>query len=282
MATTAEWLIYAIGGGHGHARRGFLLQRLLSRAGMSALLLMRPGADRYLPEDAGPRLYAETLADVHLAWLRRNPPRKLIVDTFPAGWRGELDEAWLGRFEHTVLIARHGRDLPGRTDVYRRVLTPYPEQRSEWGEDEAPAGARAAGYVIDASHLAIHGNGDSFAVLDPEARCEGRALALLSAAAKRAGLRFDYRQRTVPPFHCRKLLAAGAGYHTFYELLGLGLDLRFLPVRKRHDDQFRRAGRFGLALTRPDAVLPWLTAPCRPVAEDTRPDWPRLSSLLLE
>jgi hypothetical protein len=280
MATTAEWLIHAIGGGHGHARRGFLLQRLLSRAGISALLLMRPGADRYLPEAAGPRLYAESPADADLARLYRNPPRKLIVDTFPAGWRGELDGAWLGRFERTVLIARHGHDLPGRTDAYARVLTPYPEQRSEW--DEAPAGARAAGYVIDAAHLAIQGDGDSFAVLDPEARCEGRVLALFSAAAKRAGLRFDYRPRTDPPFRCRKLLAVGAGYHTFYELLGLGLDLRFLPVRKRYDDQFRRAGRFGLALTRPDSVLPWLAAPCCPIAEDTRPDWPRLLRLLME
>jgi hypothetical protein len=279
MATTAEWLIYAIGGGHGHARRGFLLQRLLFRAGISALLLVRPGADRYCRESAGPRLYAESLADPNLAWLRRRPPRRLMVDTFPMGWRGELDAALLGRFEHRVLVARHGHDLPGRMEAYDRVLTPYPEPRSEW--DEAPAGAKAAGYVIDAAHLAI-GGGDGFAVLDPEGRCEGRVLALLANAAKRAGLRFDHRRRPDPPFRCRKLLVAGAGYHTFYELLGLGLDLRFLPVRKRHDDQFRRAGRFGVALTRPDQVLPWLAAPFSPIVEDTRPDWPHLLSLLRE
>jgi hypothetical protein len=280
MATTAEWLIHAIGGGHGHARRGFLIQRLLGRAGIPALLLVRPGSDRYLPGSGGPRLHAESLADPHLAELRRNLPRNAIVDTFPEGWRGELDADLLGRFSRKVLIARHGRRLPGETGRYDRVLLPYPEGCGEW--DEAPAGAEAAGYIIDAAHLSVAPAGTGFAVLDPEGRCAGRMLDLLGEAARRAGLALDYRRRVDSALGCRKLLVAGAGYHTFYELLGRGLDLRFLPVKKRHDDQFRRAARFGLALTRPEQLPAWLAAPFAPLAEDTRPDWPRLLSLLTE
>lgn len=282
MATTAEWLIHAIGGGHGHARRGFLIQRLLAAAGRTSLLLIRPGSDRYLPESAAPRMHAESLADPGLAGLRRNLPGKLIADTFPQGWRGELNAGLLGHFGHKILIARHGWNLPGPVGAYDRVLLPYPQHRSEW--DEAPAGGKPAGFVIDAEHLSVEPEPREagFAVLDPEGRCAGRMLPLLAEAAHRAGLRFEHRRQPNPPLRCRKLLVVGAGYHTFYELLGRGLDLRFLPVRKRHDDQFRRADRFGLALTRPESLLPWLTAPFSPVYEDTRPDWPRLLSLLTE
>lgn len=331
MATTVEYLINAVGGGHGHARRGLLIQRVLAQAGRKSALLIRPGADRYLPESSGPRYYADGLDDPALAELRRHLPPKLIVDTFPAGWRGEFDGQdlrdepfalravpsaaeghpsvngpsphrppfytsgrtvgrlrfcvssdgnWLGRFEHKTLIARHGWHLPGQPARYDRILTPYPAHRSEWDED--PAGARAAGYIIDAAHIDIRPGGDGFAVLDPEGRCEGRMYAVLAKAARRAGLNLDYRRRAAPPFRCRKLLAVGAGYHSFYELLGMGLDLRFLPVRKRYDDQFRRAERFGLALTGLDALLDWLTAPVAAIAEDTRPDWPHLLNLLTE
>lgn len=280
MATTVEYLIHAVGGGHGHARRGFLIQRVLARAGKGAALLIRPGADRYLPESSGPRYYADCLDDPSLIELRRQLPRRLIVDTFPAGWRGELDGAWLGRFEGTCLVARHGWNLPGQPARYDRILTPYPAQRSEW--DEAPAGAQPAGYVIDAAHLHIRPGGGGFAVLDPEGRCEGQMLAVLAKAARRAGLNLDYRRRADPPFCCRKLLVVGAGYHSFYELLGMGLNLRFLPVKKRYDDQFRRAGRFSLALAGLDALLDWLTAPVAAIVEDTRPDWPHLLNLLTE
>ncbi|MGZ8219317.1 hypothetical protein [Methylomagnum sp.] len=280
MASTVEWLIYAVGGGHGHTRRGFLIQRLLAWAGRTAALLVRPGSDRYLPDSTGPRFYADTLDAPALAEWSRHLPRRLIVDTFPAGWRGELDAAWLGRFEQTALIARHGWNLPGQPALYDRALTPYPAHRSEW--DQAPAGAKAAGYIIDAEHLAIESGGNTFTVLDPAGRCAGQMLAVLAKTARRAGLGLDYRRRADPPFRCRKLLVVGAGYHSFYELLGMGLDLRFLPVKKRHDDQFRRAGLFGLTLTGPDPLLDWLTAPVVPVAENTRPDWPTLLNSLTE
>lgn len=280
MGTTADTLIYALGGGHGHARRGLLIQRLLAEAGRTSIVLLRPGSDVHFPHPAGPRLYAESLAEPALAALRRGPPRRLVVDTFPGGWRGDLSGEILGQFEHRILVARHARNPPGQSAAYERVLTPYPAGRSEWAPE--PAGARPAGYVIDASHVVAEPGGKSFTVFDPAARCEGRAMALLAELARRAGLVFDHRRSLDRPLRCRKLLVIGAGYHTFYELLGKGLDLSFLPLRKRWDDQFRRVARYGLELTRLAQVLPWLAAPWRPIREDTRPDWPGLLCLLTE
>lgn len=280
MATTAEFLIYALGGGHGHARRGLLIQRLLTQAGRGSVVLLRPGSDAHFPGATGPRLYAESFTAPGLAALHRALPRRLVVDTFPGGWRGELSEATLARFERCFLLARYARDPPGRPEAYERILTPYPARGSEW--EPQPAGAESTGYVIDASHVRAEPDRRRFAVLDPAGRCRGRTLALLGELARRAGLAFDYRRSLAAPLRCRKLLSIGAGYHTFYELLGQGLDLRFLPVRKRWDDQFRRAARFDLELSRLDSLLPWLAAPFRPVHADTRPDWPRLLRLLTE
>lgn len=279
MATTVDWLIDARGDGHGHARRGFLLQWLLAAAGIPALLLIRPGSDRYLPEAENPRVHADRLADPALASWWRRPPRQLVVDTFPLGWRGEWDAASLDRFEHRILIARHGRDLPGATTPYHRVLPPYPEHRSEW--EPAPTGARHAGYILDGGHLGLQPGADGCTVLDPEGRYDIRLAAVLARATRRAGLSLDYRRRVEPPGRCRKLLVIGAGYHLFYELVARGLDVRFVPVHKRHDDQTRRAARFGLALTEPEGLLAWLAAPLAPVAEDTQPDWPGLLDLMM-
>ncbi|HLF97024.1 MAG TPA: hypothetical protein VI457_07760 [Methylococcaceae bacterium] len=278
MVSTVDTLVYAIGGGHGHARRGWLLQQCLLQSGRDAVLLIRPGSDRHLPASKGVRLYARSLADSHLETLRRHPPRSIVVDTFPAGWCGELDEALLGRFERRVWIARYAQGLEKRGTAYDQVLAPYPVGRCEWMG--GLGGAVQAGYFVDAGHVAVTTDASCFTVLDPEGRCGARVLAVFAKLARRAGLLWRYQRRVISPLPARKLLAVGAGYHTFYELLGQGADLRFLPVRKRYDDQFRRAGLFGLDLSRLDQVLPWLAAPFRPVAEDTMPRWSEALALL--
>ncbi|BBL72611.1 hypothetical protein MoryE10_32170 [Methylogaea oryzae] len=273
-------MIYAIGGGHGHARRGWLLQQRWLEAGRDAVLLVRPGSDRHLPASPGLRLYAHSLADAHLDALRRRPPRRIVVDTFPSGWRGELDASLLGRFQRRAWIARYGRGPAPGTTCYDRVIAPYPAQRCEWGGELDDAAH--AGYLIEAGPVAVDGDAADFTLLDPEGRCSPHLLQLFARLAQRAGLGWRHQRRLAPHQPARKLLVVGAGYHTFYELLGVGADLRFLPVHKRHDDQFRRADLFGLALNHLEQVLPWLAAPFRPVAEDTAPRWHRALALLEE
>lgn len=220
------------------------------------------------------------MADSHLATLRRRPPRRIVVDTFPGGWRGELDEALLGRFERRIRIARYAQGLESRGEAYHRVLAPYPSGCCEWAG--GLEGAVHAGYFVDAGHVAVTTDAPRFTVLGPDGRCNSHLLGVFAGLARRAGLQWRYRRRLISPLPARKLLAVGVGYHTFYELLGQGADLRFLPVRKRYDDQFRRAGLFGLDLSRLDQVLPWLAAPFRPVAEDTVPRWSEALAFLLE
>lgn len=280
MPTIAEVLIYALGGGHGHARRGLLLQRHLAERGVASAVLLCPGADRHFTADSGPRHYAQSLADAHLAPLLRHPPPHWVIDTFPRGWRGEITADWLARREKTTWIARHAKNLHGGTDgpgampAYTHTLLPYPKSHDEW--DRPFPEARHAGYMIDASHWRLSPDRRGFVLLDPERRCGSQILSVFARLARRLGLEFQYWPGFGQAMAAAKWLVVGAGYHTFYELLGLGIDVRFIPVKKRHDDQFRRASLFGLALTHLDQILPWLDSPPPPPFPYTPPDWPAL------
>lgn len=279
VATTADWLIYAIGGGHGHARRGWLLQRLLAQAGQTAVLLIRPGSDGHLPNDRLPRIQGESLAEPHLRHLLEHPPQGLIADTFPKGWRHELAPGLLARFANRVWLARHSRSH-GLADArgFHRLLSPYPADRCEW-DGELP-GCRHAGYIVDASHLNLHHARDRFVLVDGEGRCNARLLELFRTAARRAGLQFDLQRQLHRPIGAAKLLVVGAGYHSVYECLGSPVDVRFLPIHKRHDDQPGRARRFGRALQSLDALLPWLVAPSCPADLAVRMDGTAILSAL--
>jgi hypothetical protein len=278
MVSTADSLIYAIGGGHGHARRGWLIQRLLAERGRSAVLLIRPGSDRHLPPGPGPRLHASGLTAGLLAEFGRRPPARLVVDTFAAGWRGELDAAWLSRFDRRLLVARYTGTAVEPPVQYQRVVAPYPADRCEW-RGMGP-GAAYGGYLIDASHVRIDHDDHWFAVFDPACRCPPRLRETFARAAARAGLGCRFHDSFARPIRARKLLVVGAGYHTFYEAIGRGVDVRFLPVRKRHDDQSRRTALFGLALESLDDLPVWLAATARPVAENTACDAAAWWSLL--
>ena len=258
-ALTVEFLIYALGGGHGHARRGLLLQQQLFMRGIASVVLLCPGSDCHFPIDCGPRQYGLSLDDPELASLWRKTPERLVVDTFPHGWRGEIEPRFLARFEKTYWIARYTRTIEDLGSGFTRILSPYPKGQDEWGDRLAHA--IHVGYIIDASHWRLSGKGNCFAVFDPEGRCTRQLLSAFSLSARKTGLDFAYHRRLDRPVDAAKLLVVGAGYHTFYELLGLEVDVRFLPIHKRHDDQFLRAGLFGLGLTHLDQLLPWMDAP---------------------
>ena len=166
---TVEFLIYALGGGHGHARRGLLLQQQLFMRGIASVVLLCPGSDCHFPIDCGPRQYGLSLDDPELASLWRKTPERLVVDTFPHGWRGEIEPRFLARFEKTYWIARYTRTIEDPGSGFTRVLSPYPKGQDEWGNRLTHA--IHTGYIIDASHWRLSGEGNCFAVFDPEGRC---------------------------------------------------------------------------------------------------------------
>jgi hypothetical protein len=267
MVSTVDTLIYAIGGGHGHARRGWLLQRAMAEQGTAPLLLVRPGSDRNLPPGPGPRLHGRSLTEAGLRAVAPGSLRRIVVDTFAAGWQGDLDARSLARFDQRVLIARYLSPPIAAPVPYERVIAPYPAKRCEWQGKRR--GLTHAGYLLDGSHLQIDSCAGVFAVFDPESRCAPRLRAAFARAARRAGLVCRFYDSMVRRIQTRKLLVVGAGYHTFYETISRGVDVRFLPVKKRYDDQARRTQLFGLAIRTLDELPGWLAAPELPVAEAT-------------
>lgn len=270
MASTVETLIYAIGGGHGHARRGWLLQRVMAARGLAALLIVRPGSDRYLPSGPGPRLHGFSIDESGFPAGAWGSPRRIVVDTFAAGWRGDLDARTLDRFEHRVLIARFMTSPPVPPVAYHRVIAPYPAKRCEWQGTRSDM--EHAGYLLDGSHARIDRCAGVFAILDPERRCSARLRSAFARSGRRAGLACRFHESLGHRIQARKLLVVGAGYHTFYETISRGVDVRFLPVKKRHDDQARRTALFGLTLRKLDDLPEWLFASERPVAEHIQCD----------
>lgn len=280
MASTADCLIYAIGGGHGHARRGWLVQRALATHGIRSVLLIRPNADAFLPQDTTGRLYADRYDAALSDHLNRRLPRALITDTFPHGWRGELSPRLLRGFRTRIWLARYASGLARPDPGYEHVLTPYPPTRSEWPVE--PVGARAAGLLIDDSHLHLEPAPRTFLTFDPERRCAPGLIDTFARCGRRAGYSFVYRTNALQPLAADKLLVVGAGYHTFYEMLGKDIDVRFVPIRKRWDDQFRRARMYQAELGGLDELMPWLETPPTPTPCDIRVDWTHAARLITE
>jgi hypothetical protein len=260
-AEAARALVYARGGGHGHAMRGAELQRALCARGLQVELLVEPGSARWLgdPPPGGSRSgagWAEALAS--------GGRDLLVVDTFPGGWRGEIAPADLRCFDRTVLVARYCRDpeVAAGARRYHAVLNPYPADLDEWAAP--PARSWHAGWLVRPAPTAITCGGDRFLIVDPAGRLPPPLAGKLAARARALGLRLTTLRRWPAALRVAKLLVVGAGYNTVYELAAASADLRFVPLARRHDDQTRRARRVGRAVEDLGGLLRWLAAPVRP------------------
>lgn len=259
---TASVLVYAVGGGHGHAMRGAVLRRRLRAHGHRVQLLVRPESARWLDEEIATDL-EDALAKRHDA---------IVVDTFPRGWRGEL-EGVLDRFARRVLVSRYNRDLDFLDGAarYDRVINPYPAEHDEW--DAPPPRATHVGWLVRPTPMRIDPSGDEVVILDPEARVPGSLLDTLSAHARRAGRSLRRILRMPPSLRAAKLVCVGAGYNTVYELARSQVDVRFVPLARRFDDQPRRAARVGRLAGSLPALAAWIAAPidARPIARASSP-----------
>jgi hypothetical protein len=263
-------LIYARGGGHGHAMRGAELQRALCARGLRVELLVEAGSARYLvgPPPPGASLSERSWPDA----LARAQHDLLVVDTFPRGWRGEIAPADLRRFGRTLLVARYNRDpaFAEEARAFDAVLNPYPAELDEW--PAAPARSWHAGWLVRPPPTALSGGGDRFVVFDPGARLPAVVAEKLGRRARALGLRLSVLRAWPAAVRAAKLLCIGAGYNTVYELAAQRADVRFFPLARRHDDQARRARRVGRSVERLGELLRWLAAPERaePFAGDHR------------
>ncbi|WP_045119663.1 hypothetical protein [Haliangium ochraceum] len=264
-------VIYAPGGGLGHLSRALVLARALEVVAIVHQAASLPA----LPPPPGVELVAiapEWDAERVRARLRELAERApvLVVDSFPAGVAGELDDALLSAFAHRVLVRRYLR--PGAYDAiadedalvagYDLRLLPYRAAACEWDGDSAAGDGAHVGFLVRALTV-----GDALAGAD--AGETGAELVVIGEAARLpATWRALFPERTrllSGPFAAlpaaERYLGIGAGHNLCYELLSAGVEFALVPEERRYDDQFRRAGRLGVGVHSRDDLAAWLSAP---------------------
>ena len=239
-----DLVIYAVGRGLGHLTRALNIARLL---GPATILHTADGGVPTPPP--GVRLRRIEPDDGALD-AALDAARMLIVDTFPAGLRGEVRPAHLAQVEVSVLIRRYLKteaypDYATSAGRYDCALRPYPVEGCEWEEDaldapNSPLPGRCIGYLVRPLRRAVPSAGAGWSVMG---RFDGLTAPI--ADALRQGDRIEGLVDALPD---QPVVAVGAGYNTTYELLTSGLPFALVPVAKRFDDPWRRAARLGRAI----------------------------------
>jgi hypothetical protein len=254
-----EVVVYAVGGGFGHAVRGSLLHHVLLKKNIRSVLVMRTDSCPKGYQIWGPSI---EIADGKLPDFISG--HTLIMDTFPNGWRNGLaiDEQ-LYRFSRRILVARavgNGVTPLWGTETFDEILVPYPSGLSEWKcafPRSSPIGfttrAIDKNNRMDDKTVAVVDFGDCIrpqfkAVLEKCADLSRTNISIFDSTsyAMFSALRF------------RKCLYIGAGYNTFYESLRMAEDALFLPLSRQFDNQFSRAKKWSKLADSPDAILSWL------------------------
>ena len=257
LKTTGPVLIYAVGGGLGHAVRGLCLQSLLREEGRESLVLVRDTAFGH------PQLPAEGVVQPYRGGSLQEFSSSfdcLLVDTFPQGWQEEFsDEALLG-FSERIFLARYQKRFDWHLvrKFYQRILFPYPMQFSEWG-DLAKTG-EFCGHVLREKCCRWVHETDDLVLIDSGGRTSQQFHEVLRSLCRAQSRTFRIVDSYSPndEIFGAKFLFVGAGYNTFYEVLRQNVDARFLPLLKRYDDQKRRVQMFRKGLFSLGELKDWL------------------------
>lgn len=257
-------MVYALGGGRGHATRGSLLALALLRAGIPARVLVR---DRRIPaafkvpavECPGP-LSSHALRDVVRRMCDRWAVTDLVIDTFPDGLLGEL-RAWTGGpRRHAILRCRKDGHHASFLRTLERVdaawdLEPHLEWLPEHVNAEPLGPLSRFGWATE--HL------EAFrTVLIVASEPKWRSLLQRLASRLRAnGVETKVVTASVASWtplsrdDVRGSIVVGpAGFNLTYEAYGVGAWHVALPGHRSHDDQHRRAASVALTVHSPDAL----------------------------
>lgn len=284
-----HWVIYALGGGAGHAVRGAHLSAALADLGVASTVLCAAHAARWArgvasrvvalgpepPEAARGSAAAPCAAvapcaagvprrDVALerAALRREVEQVLdetqadvlLVDTFPNGILSELTP--LPRVARRVLMTRLRRVDPAFTAgraAFDLVLDLEPNLG--WLTGQAVACGPVARALASAAGPGIAAAAPSADVLIVASEPSQR-----SALARFRGRLGDLRTEWVAPgegllaSYPARLVIGPCGYNLCYELAAAGIWHVAVPAKRRYDDQRARAERLGLNVLGPEAL----------------------------
>lgn len=236
--------------------RGALIGEVLAAAGHQVTLGITPGAERHL-HTALPLRFESPCQQPGID--------ALVVDTFPQGFTGDLDAASLTRFRTRVLVARYRRDaVRDEHTAYHRVWAPYPRELDEWPTPLADA--VYTGWLARPTPVAVESTDPDWVILDTGKRIGAPLRAVFERLAERVQRPLRWVYDLDVPLRAGKLLVVGAGYATVYELGRAAIDLRFMPLQRRWDDQHRRVRRLDRAVESLDALQAWLRRPSTPRA----------------
>lgn len=254
MTAEMRIVIDARGGGFGHAMRGALLADAWVLRGHDVILCVLEGSTAHLKTHAEVHVVTRELRCAQLP-----DADLLVVDTFAEGFAGEWTKRELARYPRRALLARHRKDAPlGRHRDYDFVWLPYSAALDEW---PAPLpDAQPVGIIAREVDLEQDPKSGALAVFDPGGRLDAGARATIERLATAARRPLRWLTRLSGRIEAAKLLCIGAGYGTFYELARRPLDVGFLPLSRRSDDQRARARMHQRAADSLEATLAWLRA----------------------
>lgn len=224
MGRQLSTLIYAPGGGRGHVQRA----RALARQRLEPCEIWGSGELAGLPRREVARRLSRAQAST------------LVVDTFPGGLDGEIDDAVLASFERRVLLARHLlRERYPTYDAlaarFDEIWLPYTPETCEWG---GALQGRYLGLLVRRVRVA-EGRPAPLVLIGP-----GELLPRGWRAALPPGtVHVDGPFEVLPA--AELYLGLGAGYNLVWELVLAGLPALHLPQARRYDDQFQRVERLG-------------------------------------
>lgn len=268
---SGSFVVYALGGGRGHAVRGSVLTAALRRLGAEATVLVRASeAPQALgvPFEVCPRPQSAAQLREHVLQLcARLEAHTLVLDTFPEGLLGELAGSWSGPRRVGLLRCRRDADSgPFGAAVASLDAAVDLEPHLQWLPD--PGCAHPLGPITRLESTAAVGSSpiDVLVVAsEPALRpFADRLVRRLSAADVRVALAkgerlcgpaTDTAAFPIPPeFLAARVVVGPAGFNLTYEAQTLRTWHIALPRARSHDDQHRRAAAMARIVAGPDAV----------------------------
>jgi hypothetical protein len=241
-------LIYAPGGGSGHATRAGRLAAALVTRGATVRVLVGEGRRGAIPEPDIDVRELPRLARADLAMRLQNElddleAEHLLVDALPDGVLGELRDQ-SANVKRTLLVRVHN-SLPA-LDGYERVIDIEPNL--DWMKDASACGPLApspSSLEMAVDVLLVASDAQLVRFFGKLGRrLSARGLSVAVACGSELALWGEEPRSSGPLDLFRthpRVLVGPAGYNLTYEALAARVMHLAVPLSRRYDDQMRRA-----------------------------------------
>ena len=254
---TAKALLYAVGGGWGHAKRAFVLAESLETLGYGITIVLSPNLkDFFSPKIKNKTLLFERWNSLNLKF---SDYQLVIVDTFPRGTQQEIQLSDLLKIEKRILITRINTETQWEKQaaVFSDYWSPYPDEYKEWTHAFSDK-EKSLGWVVGPSFS--FEKGKALLIVDPRQLLPSFLRKRFAHLCKRSNLDCEIEENLIPEkkYSAKKILWVGAGYNSIYEHVGGAADIKFIPLKRRFDNQFSRAKKWNCDFD-PQFFVDWIS-----------------------